>query len=85
MLESIMNVIERVIVCTKSDIAFVIKPNFGRIVILDVNPLPDVKLFPTDQQGILDILLNHKLTSSSATVSNDVVKVIIATDSSTSG
>lgn len=49
MLKSVMNVVERVIIGTESNVTLVIKPNFGWIVILNMDPLADIELFASNQ------------------------------------
>ena len=47
-LEPIVNVVKGVIISTEPDVTFVIKPDFGWIVILYMDPLPDIELFTTN-------------------------------------
>jgi hypothetical protein len=49
MLKSVMNVVQRVIISAESNVTLVIKPNFGRIVILNMDPLADIELFASNQ------------------------------------
>lgn len=84
MLEPVANVIKRVVIGTEPDVTLVIEPDFGWIVILNADPLPDVKLFTSDQERVFDILLNDELTSSSATVGYDIIQVVVAANSSAS-
>ncbi len=47
-LKSVVDVVKGVIVCTKSHIAFIIEPYFGRVVVLNEDPLSDVKLLSSN-------------------------------------
>lgn len=58
---SVVDVIQGKLIATKSHIALVIEPYFGRIEILDENPLPDVKFFALNKKGMFYIFLNNKL------------------------
>ena len=64
----VVNVVEREVISAKSRIALIIKPYFGRVEILDKDPLADVELLTFDQHWVLDVFLDHKLAVSSKTV-----------------
>ena len=48
---------------------------------MNKHPLPDIKLFALDRQGMLDILLHYKLYISSKTIICNVIYVVEAPDS----
>lgn len=84
MLEPVTDVIKRVVIGTEPDVTLVIEPYFGWIVILNADPLPDVELFTSDQEWVFDIFLNDELTSSPATVCDNIIQVVVAANSSAS-
>ncbi len=85
MLEPVLNVIQRVVISAETHITLVIKPDLWWVVILNAHPLPDVELLSTNEQWVLNVLLNHELTRPATAVGYDIVKVIVTADASTSG
>lgn len=80
----VVNVVKGELISTETDIALIVEPNLRRTVVLDKNPLPDVKLFSLHQQRVLNVLLDDELYTSSQTIISDIVDVIEASDSSSS-
>lgn len=84
MLEPVANVVKRVVIGTEPDVTLVIEPDFWWIVILNADPLPDVELFTSNQEWVFDILLDDELASSPATVSDNVIQIVVAANASSS-
>jgi hypothetical protein len=83
-LEPVANVVKRVVIGTEPDVTLVIEPDFWWIVILNADPLPDVELFTSNQERVFDILLDDELASSPATVSDNVIQIVVAANASSS-
>ena len=73
MLKLIVNVVETVLVSAKPQVAFFVKPNDWRIVVLDEHPLSDIKFLSVDQKGVFNVFLDYKLTVLSNTVICNIV------------
>lgn len=71
--ESVVDVIQRELVSTKSDIAFIVKPNFGWVEILDEDPLPNIKLLALNDEWMLDILLHNELYIAAKTIVGNII------------
>lgn len=83
--EAVVDVVEREVIVGEAKIALLIEPYFRRIEVLNEHPLSDIKLSSFDEQWILYIFLYYKLCGSSKTVICDIIDVIEAPDSSSSG
>lgn len=81
---TIVDVIERKIICAETDVTILVHPDFGRAEILDQHPNADVELFALDEERIFDVLLDYELPCSSQTIIYYIVEVIVAPDSSPS-
>jgi deoxyhypusine synthase len=80
----VVNVVQGELISTETDIALIVEPYLRRTVVLDKNPLSDVKLFSLHQQRVLNVLLDDELYTSSQTIISDIVDVVEASDSSSS-
>lgn len=78
--EAIVDVVKREIVIRKSEVAFFVEPNFGRIEVLDKHPLPDIELPAFDKQRVLDILLDDELSRQTQTIVSDIVYIVEASN-----
>lgn len=81
---TVVDVVQRVVVCTEPHIALIIKPYFGGVEVLDQYPPPDVKFLTLKCHGVLYILLYHKLHIPSQAIVRNIIQVVEASDSSTS-
>lgn len=70
--KSIADILNRVLLGTESKIAFLVKPNFGRLKALDQHPLSDIKLFAFYYKRVLDIFLDNKLHLFEAAIINNL-------------
>ena len=69
----VVDVLQRKVICAESKVTVLIKPYFGRAKILNQYPLPDIKFFIFDYEGVLNILLHHKLACSSTAIVNNII------------
>lgn len=73
-----------VFINTKSTVKLSINPDFWRIVILNENPLTNVKFFLVDDQWIFNILLDHILSLFTQRIVHNVIKFAKALNPSAS-
>lgn len=82
--EFVMNVVETILVAAKTKVALFVKPDNWRIVVLDENPLSDVKFFTIYQQRILYVFLDHELAVFSQAIVGNIIEVVETFDTSAS-
>lgn len=74
--ESVLDIVQRIVIHTKSQIALIIKVDFWRIVVLNVHPLPDIKFSTFKKHWLFYVLLDHKLYIPTKAVVSNIIEVV---------
>jgi hypothetical protein len=80
----VVNVIKRILIATKTKVAFFIEPYNWRVEIFDQHPLADVEFFTVYEKRVFDVFLNDKLTIFSQAVVGNIVQIVKTFDASAS-
>lgn len=81
---SVVDVLETVELGAEPDVALFVEPYFGRVEVLNENPLSYVKFTIMNHQWIFDVFLGDILDVLTKTVVNDIKEVVEASDASAS-
>lgn len=76
--ELVIDIIEGVVVAAKPEVALLVEPDDGWVEVLNQHPLSDVELTTVDEEGVLDVLLDHELAVLPQAVVGNVVQVVQA-------
>ena len=85
MRKPVVDVVEGVLVVGEAQVALLVEPDGWRGEVLDGHPLPDVEFPALDQEGVLDVFLDHELGGLTQAVISDIVDVVEAAYSPSSG
>lgn len=83
--EPVVDVVEGVLVVGEAQVALLVEPDARRREVLDGHPLADVEFTALDQEGIFDVFLDDELGGLTEAVVSDVIDVVEAAYSSSSG
>ena len=73
MRETIIDVVQRILIVSKAKIALLIEPYFGRGEVLDEDPLPDIELPSLNEQWVFDVFLYDKLSELTKGIISDII------------
>ena len=83
--ESVVNVVQVVLLVCEAEVALVVEPYFGWVEVLNDDPLPNIELPPLDQHRVLDVLLHHELCGPAHAVVNNIINIVETSDSPSPG
>jgi hypothetical protein len=74
--ELVVDVVQRVIVTTETEVTLLVEPYHWWVEVFDQHPLTDVEFTTVYQQRVLDVFLNHELAVFPQAIVSNIIKVV---------